>query len=72
VKVSWTSAVPKSGTPVIIEPVIGQQLNLVLSPQFERLGTFKGALKRPRRHIVGAIAGTNASNAVEIEYFGPF
>jgi hypothetical protein len=72
VKVSWTDAAPKSGTPLIIEPSVGPQSALVLSPNFERLGTFKGSLKRHRRQIVRVTAGSNASSTVDIEYFGPF
>lgn len=71
VKVSWTGAAPKFGTPVIIESPLGKPLALVLSPKFEQLGTLKGSLKRHRRHIVGVTAGSNDSSTVNIEYFGP-
>lgn len=69
-RVRWSQDLPISGTQLVLEPYDGGDGGLVLSPDFVKMGVFKGALRRHRRDIVDARVSDDPGIVI-VEYFGP-
>lgn len=70
VRVEWSGGAPYIGSHVVLEPEVGSEGGLVLTPDLMKLGDFKSSLRRPARYIVSARVGYKAKT-VDVEYFGP-